>query len=854
MDTRLRKFKYSFFTKLLCWLIAVVLFCLSFTVALRFVMGCYVLGPENFFEGKTVSYYETKPFLSQFHADFFSASNLGRRNSEEFRKLVDREKSAVVEATLAKYLDSRGSLIEQELSYAVENWDVEYYAYEDDVVDAADATAVSYNTRNSATTVPETPENIKSDSKLVLPEDASEYISVPDYAPDNIKLASYALNTCSSTKEYNKYAGLVREDAFSGEFYHRATVDMSSYNDSSFDIAFGIYYTLNEAQAKTEFIKQYDEQASADFIENVHILESKARLEERENLKYYIIDFDGAVFSNIDEIPANLSGYKRYVLANEDNVTVKGFDSENLEMYLKNYKVKKLCIYFDEEFKGDDIYKNYLTMYESAVSDNADSLIVIFAVLLVLFLVVLVVWLRLVGRNPQNSEAKTTFVEKIPNDIHTALSVGALVGLGYLFLIVLQEFYYDISIIVPIKIHLIVLFVFLVIALAVLTEWLASVVRTKKAGESWFKNTLIFKLVKLVARFFKFLFGNVIRKLVGAFKYKPKAYKIRFIFLFVGYVLMNILLGVMAGVAGFYEGVLLIAFAVLFLAFNLFVGYLLVKYVNNLDKIIVASSEHEDVEFSDKKVYSSLKLLADNLSEKNAALDEAVAEAVKNEQMKTQLITNVSHDLKTPLTSLVSYSDLLTKCEIQDEDAKKYIDVINQQSAKLKRLIEDLIEASKVSTGNVTLNKTKLNLSELAVQAIVEFTPDFENNRNEIKFSEPPTAPVVFADGTKTYRIISNLLSNAKKYSAADTRVYASVYTEGDFGCFEIKNISKEPLNISAEQLTERFVRGDESRTKEGNGLGLSIAKDLCQLQSGSLSIKIDGDLFKAIVKLPITH
>ena len=208
--------------------------------------------------------------------------------------------------------------------------------------------------------------------------------------------------------------------------------------------------------------------------------------------------------------------------------------------------------------------------------------------------------------------------------------------------------------------------------------------------------------------------------------------------------------------------------------------------------------------------------------------------------------------MKTPLTSIINYSDLLSKCDIADEQAKGYIKTINTQSEKLKRLIEDLIEASKVSTGNVTLNTVKLNLCELTVQAIVEFTPEFEKNRNEIKFNEPDEPIIVYADGTKTYRVLSNLMNNARKYSAPGTRVYASVYKDGSFGYFELKNISKEQLNISAEELTERFVRGDESRSKDGNGLGLSIAKDLCKLQGGGLDIVIDGDLFKVIIKLPI--
>ena len=350
------------------------------------------------------------------------------------------------------------------------------------------------------------------------------------------------------------------------------------------------------------------------------------------------------------------------------------------------------------------------------------------------------------------------------------------------------------------------------------------------------------------------LIKKIILRLVKSFGYKPKAVKIRFAVIFALYFLVNAALIIIGFVFlwDFPLATIFIAFAIV--AFNIVVGYFTGEYVNTLDKIIVASSECEDVVFVDYSTPRSLKMLADNLSVKNKSIDKAVAQAIKNEQMKTQLITNVSHDLKTPLTSLINYSDLLAKCELDNEEATKYVEVINQKSDKLKHLIEDLIEASKASTGNVVFNKTKLNLCELAVQAIVEYTPDLEKNYNTIRFNEPAQAPIVFADGTKTYRIISNLLSNVKKYSAPDTRVYVKVYEEGSYGCFEIKNISKDPLDINPEQLTERFVRGDESRTNDGNGLGLAIANDLCTLQGGCLELKIDGDLFKATVKLPLSE
>ena len=165
--------------------------------------------------------------------------------------------------------------------------------------------------------------------------------------------------------------------------------------------------------------------------------------------------------------------------------------------------------------------------------------------------------------------------------------------------------------------------------------------------------------------------------------------------------------------------------------------------------------------------------------------------------------------------------------------------------------MEDLIEASKLSSGNITLHPMVLDLGELTAQAIGEYQKEFEENRLQLVLDPDLPRVQAFADGSKTYRVLENLLQNAKKYSAVDSRVYVRVYKQGDFGVFEIKNISAEPLNISPQELTQRFVRGDASRTKEGNGLGLSIAQELCSAQQGKLELLIDGDLFKARVYLP---
>lgn len=804
------------------------------------------MGPENYFNGDYPVLFESNVFTTQFHTDFYDGMHIAGAHSGRFKKLIEPQKETIIENALSRFTEEKGTIIQEELQFAVNNWDAEYYAYEDEVVEDTALPTNMVTTQPSNTETTQVVVNYalsEEDEKLTLPANAEQFIGVPHFAPRNVKLASYALNTCKKPADYIKYAGLVREAAFEDVNYTDLfTLDTKEYNDCNYDISFDIPFGLNERDAKKQITEAFEEQVNSICQQDTE--ESKYRLSKRLNLNYYIVDFDGNVFSNIEEIPANLSNYSHYVLANEKNVTVKGFENTDIKYELEKKNVKKLCMYFNEKFSEEDVYGNIVFSYNSVATDNANKVIITLAVLLILFLAMLLLWLRLIGKRVDSDTPKTSFVEKLPNDIHTIISFGAIAGLVYWYT---DAFWYDYySNTFPEKKQIGLLVFFGCLCISLFTEWLASVVRTKKAKESYFKNTAIFKLF-VVLRY-------VAKKLFKIFEYKPKAFKLRFVLLFAGYLLVNTLLLAFIMLGLYDEPAFCLVFVPLFIAFNGAVGYFLVDYVNTLDKIIVSSAENENIEFSNKKVPNSLKILADNLSHKNRIVDEAVCEAIKKEHLKTQLITNVSHDLKTPLTSLISYSDLLSKCEIEDEAAIKYIEVINQQSDKLKRLIEDLIEASKVSTGNVTLNKTKLNLSELAVQAIVEFTPDFERNGNEIRFNEPENPSFIMADGVKTYRIISNLLSNAKKYSAPHTRVYASVYTKGAFGCFEIKNISNEPLNISANELTERFVRGDESRTKEGNGLGLSIAKDLCNIQNGDLEIIIDGDLFKVIVKLPLSE
>lgn len=246
---------------------------------------------------------------------------------------------------------------------------------------------------------------------------------------------------------------------------------------------------------------------------------------------------------------------------------------------------------------------------------------------------------------------------------------------------------------------------------------------------------------------------------------------------------------------------------------------------------------------------AELQELGKNINNIKQGMKKAVEESMKAERLKTDLITNVSHDLKTPLTSIINYTDLLKKEKIEKENAKKYIDILEKKSKKLKILTEDLIEVSKISSGNETVALEKIDFKELVLQANGEFAEKFEEKNLEVISNLPKEAVIVDLDGKKMWRVLENLYQNVYKYSLENTRVYVDLIVN-DHIVFTIKNISKEELNISPDELMERFIRGDSSRHTGGNGLGLSIAKDLSKLNGGTLSIQIDGDLFVAKIKL----
>ena len=359
----------------------------------------------------------------------------------------------------------------------------------------------------------------------------------------------------------------------------------------------------------------------------------------------------------------------------------------------------------------------------------------------------------------------------------------------------------------------------------------------------------------------KTIIKNNVIYIVLAFIYK----RIKKLFSFLWYIIKNLtivkktVLGLAAVVAavflagimgmGFYSSglfaFLLLIIIALMMIFAVYISICLQKIKMGGELMSQGNFENK---IDSEKMLPDFVEFCGYLNNINSTVQNAVDEKTRSERLKTELITNVSHDIKTPLTSIINYVDLIKKENVENEKVTEYISVLDRQSARLKKLIEDLVEASKASTGNLSVELTKCEPAVLLTQTLGEFDEKLKNAGLTPVISYPENPLYIMADGRHLWRVFENLTANICKYSLSGTRVYLEIYEDSDNVCITFKNISKNELNISGEELTERFVRGDSSRNTEGSGLGLSIAKNLTDLQGGKLSIDIDGDLFKATV------
>lgn len=351
---------------------------------------------------------------------------------------------------------------------------------------------------------------------------------------------------------------------------------------------------------------------------------------------------------------------------------------------------------------------------------------------------------------------------------------------------------------------------------------------------------------------------NYIRKQLRIYRLKSDNTK-KISLYFILYTLVNICIYVALLTIYFAEKTLTDRFIMILLflfliIFNFVVYHFIYKKSMEFDRLEYAvksmaigdiNYKLEETDFSGKEI-----ITAKSLNSIGQGLEKAISNQVKSERLKADLITNVSHDLKTPLTSIINYVDLIKREEIQNKKVAEYVDVLERKSRHLKNLTEDLLEASKLSSGNVSVEMNNIDIVEMIMQMNGEFEEKYAQNSLTLVPDLPKEAVMVNADVRHLWRILDNIYTNACKYAKRDTRVYVSIKSEEDMAVFIMKNISEYPLNINSDELTERFVRGDISRSTEGSGLGLSIAKSLADLQKAVFDIQIDGDLFKIIIKL----
>ncbi len=498
-------------------------------------------------------------------------------------------------------------------------------------------------------------------------------------------------------------------------------------------------------------------------------------------------------------------------------------------------------VHFDSpSTQSQDVYEAMAAEYLNA-KEAILGLLIAFGVLAVLWLASVVLLLASAGRIDENGKVIPAWIDQFPTSVHlivAALILFALASAGLSSAGTLISNYDNFT--SGNRILWTALCGILAVGMNLcLIEWGTSLIRQLRAG-LFVQSSLLYQ---------SFHKNGKIRVFWNErFPLQDKKLKRRMVWLLTGYTFLMVLLGV------YGTALCLIAMVLLSVAFLVY----LIRFCHDLQNINNALADAEkgqyDFQLAPEKMTRYIRPIGQKVNNLTDGMKLAVEDAVKNERQKTELITGVSHDLKTPLTSIIAYTDLLKKCDIQDPQAMQYLAVLEEKSAALKKLIEDLIEASKVSSGNVEIHLGIINLSELLEQVYGEYELALQDKGLLLKLNLPEEPLYVTADGQKVYRVLENLFSNIQKYALENTRVYIDLKKEEQMAMVALKNVSREEMNYDPSELTERFFRGDRSRTTEGSGLGLSIAESLTTAQGGTFTISIDGDLFKVMICLPLAE
>ncbi len=468
--------------------------------------------------------------------------------------------------------------------------------------------------------------------------------------------------------------------------------------------------------------------------------------------------------------------------------------------------------------------------------ENRIALVGICAVCGLVGLAGFVLLLAFAGRRSDTDEIVLSLLDRIPLELYTG---GLLFAVGCGVAVVAAPISSQLQLLLPTFALVSLGCIFLL--LLMVSSW-----AVRLRAKTFWKNTLVYRLIRLLRRFLKT--GGKKLGAVGQRMAEKLPLVWKSVVLFVGLCFLEGLC-IIAIVGGVFFGVIL--WFLLKLA-EAAVAVYLVLTLRTLQKGGEELAKGNlDYRIPLENLRFDFQTHGENLNHIRDGIEAAVQERLKAERMKTELITNVSHDIKTPLTAIVSHVDLLKKEPMPTESAAEHLAVLERQSARLKKLTEDLVEASKAATGSLTVERVRTEVNILLEQCAGEYTEKLARKDLSLVLTMTPETPVILADGRLLWRIFENLLSNIEKYAQSGTRVYLSSEVVGTDVTITFRNISATPLNISAEELSERFVRGDASRSTEGSGLGLSIVQSLTRLQEGDCTLVVDGDLFKAVLTFP---
>lgn len=497
------------------------------------------------------------------------------------------------------------------------------------------------------------------------------------------------------------------------------------------------------------------------------------------------------------------------------DITIRASHTDTLSCYIRTY--------LPERMETDDTIRSNYAVF-SLLFRHSEWFVMLMFILLVMTVITLIAMCAAAGSRDDAGNLIVSRVHEIAYECFWILPPASLLG----SLVVLQ-FLSDISTSYRIIAIFCIGMIMCIAACCVL--WLYTTAIRTKAGTFWKSFGIV--------RFFRFLFGM--------FRYRT--------FSVIALLLLSGLLFVLNAFilpSSEKEGAVVICCAdvlvLIAVIYGVYAYFELHRHVQEIEKGNFQPASHPVPLGGDFEKFDG------SLNDITHSIEDIVARQTRAEHLRTELITNVSHDLKTPLTSIVNYVDLLSREPMQTEAAGEYLEVLRRQAARLKKLTIDLVDASKASTGNLSVELMPTDIQVLIAQIAGEYEGQLAEKELSLVLNVPDEPMMILADGRQIWRVFDNLLNNACKYALSGTRVYLDVYAEDEYAKISLKNISAQPLNVSPEVLMERFIRGDASRHTEGSGLGLSIARDLTALQNGRLTLSTDGDLFKAHLEFPLYH